>query len=92
MVWGTSSFPEETFWPVQNFIIKTLANEGIQFDEIVIDRTFAHENAPTRKPRTGLLTPYFSKDYDLANSYVIGDRMTDVELAKNLGAKAIFIK
>lgn len=88
---GTSSFPEETFWPVQNFIIKTLANEGIQFDEIVIDRTFAHENAPTRKPRTGLLTPYFSKDYDLANSYVIGDRMTDVELAKNLGAKAIFI-
>lgn len=87
---GTSSFPEETFWPVQNFIIKTLANEGIQFDEIVIDRTFAHENAPTRKPRTGLLTPYFSKDYDLANSYVIGDRMTDVELAKKLGCKSYF--
>ena len=88
---GTSSFPEETFWPVHNFIMKTYENEGVTFDEVIIDRTFASENAPTRKPKTGLLTQYFSSEYDLANSFVIGDRLTDVELAKNLGAKAIFI-
>lgn len=88
---GTSSFPEDTFWPVQNFILQTLENEGIVFDNICIDRSFPSDNAPTRKPRTGLLTQYFSEDYDLKNSFVIGDRFTDVELAKNLGSKAIFI-
>ena len=88
---GTNSFPEETFWPVQNFVIKTFENEGVKFDEIVIDRTFAKEQAPTRKPNTGLLTRYFSEAYNLKESYVIGDRLTDVELAKNLGSKAIFI-
>ena len=88
---GTTSFPENTFWPVHNFIIKTFENEGVTFDKIFIDKTFPSENANTRKPRTGLLTDYFSTDYDLKNSYVIGDRLTDVELAKNLGSKAIFI-
>lgn len=89
---GTESFPEETFYPVQNFILQTLADEGVKFSEIFIDRTFARENKPTRKPGTALLTKYFSDEYDLENSYVIGDRETDVELAKNLGAKAIFVK
>ncbi len=88
---GTAVFPEETFWPVHNFIIETFKNEGITFDEQFIDKTFAKDNAPTRKPNTGLLTKYFSKDYDLENSFVIGDRLTDVELAKNLGAKGIYI-
>jgi imidazoleglycerol-phosphate dehydratase/histidinol-phosphatase len=89
---GTTSFPEETFHPVQNFILQTLENEGIIFAEVFIDRSFAEENLPTRKPETGLLTKYFSGEYDLKNSYVIGDRETDVRLAENLGAKAIFIK
>lgn len=88
---GTDSFPENSFWPVHNFIMKTFENEGVVFSECVIDKTFAKDNAPTRKPKTGLLTSYFSQDYDLENSFVIGDRLTDVELAKNLGAKAIFI-
>jgi imidazoleglycerol-phosphate dehydratase/histidinol-phosphatase len=88
---GTSGFPEDTFWPVQNFILKTYENEGVTFEEVLVDRTFPSENAPTRKPGTGLLTRYFSNEYDLENSFVIGDRLTDVELAKNLGAKAIFI-
>ncbi|RAR46915.1 bifunctional histidinol-phosphatase/imidazoleglycerol-phosphate dehydratase HisB [Flavobacterium lacus] len=88
---GTASFPEETFWPVHNFIVKTFENEGVVFDEVLIDKTFPHENAPTRKPGVGLLQKYFSADYDLENSFVIGDRLTDVELAKNLGSKAIFI-
>jgi imidazoleglycerol-phosphate dehydratase/histidinol-phosphatase len=88
---GTTSFPEETFWPVHNFILKTFKNEGVVFDEVLIDKTFPYENAPTRKPGIGLLQKYFSADYDLANSFVIGDRLTDVELAKNLGSKAIFI-
>ena len=88
---GTASFPEETFWPVHNFIMKTFENEGVVFSKSCIDRTFPHENAPTRKPGTGLLTEYFSDKYDLKNSFVIGDRLTDVELAKNLGSKAIFI-
>lgn len=88
---GTSSFPEPTFWPVHNFIIQVLSSEGIVFNEQIIDRTFESDNAPTRKPRTGLLTGYFSDEYDLTNSFVIGDRLTDVELAKNLGAKAVFI-
>ncbi|WP_321307581.1 bifunctional histidinol-phosphatase/imidazoleglycerol-phosphate dehydratase HisB [Marinifilum fragile] len=88
---GTDSYPEETFWPAQNKMLKTFSNEGIEFTDICIDRTFPEENAPTRKPGTALLTKYFSEGYDLANSYVIGDRWTDVELAKNLGSKAIFI-
>ncbi|MGS2741737.1 bifunctional histidinol-phosphatase/imidazoleglycerol-phosphate dehydratase HisB [Sinomicrobium sp. M5D2P17] len=88
---GTDAFPEDTFWPVQDFILKSLENEGIVFDAIYIDRTFPHENSPNRKPKTGLLTKYFSEDYDLGNSYVIGDRLTDIELAKNLGSQGIFI-
>jgi len=88
---GTDSFPEETFWPVHNFILKSFENEGIIFSNVFLDRTFPHENAPTRKPGTGLLIQYFSEAYDLENSFVIGDRLTDIELAKNLGAKGIFI-
>lgn len=88
---GTSSFPEKTFWPVHDLMIKCFENEGIIFSNQHIDRTFAKENAPTRKPNTGLLKAYFSEDYDLKNSYVIGDRLTDIELAKNLGAKGIYI-
>jgi len=88
---GTDSFPEDTFWPAHEKMLKTLANEGVVFDEICIDRTFEHENAPTRKPRAGLLTDYMNGEYDLANSYVLGDRTSDIQLAKNLGAQAIFI-
>lgn len=89
---GTDSFPEETFWPAHNLMLKTLAGEGITFDEILIDRSFPEENAPTRKPRTGMMGKYMdTPDYDLAGSYVIGDRLTDVELAKNLGCKAIYL-
>jgi len=88
---GTEVFPEDTFWPVHNFIMKSFENEGVVFDKVFLDRTFPHENANTRKPGTGLLTEYFSEEYDLENSFVIGDRLTDVELAKNLGAKGIFI-
>tara|TARA_E500000318_G_C3567568_1_gene216356 strand:- start:1096 stop:2232 length:1137 start_codon:yes stop_codon:yes gene_type:complete len=88
---GTDVFPEDTFWPVQNFIIKSFENEGVVFDNVFIDRTFPKDNADTRKPGTGMLTSYFSDEYNLANSFVIGDRLTDVELAKNLGAKGIFI-
>ncbi len=88
---GTDSFPEETFWPAQNKMLDTLKGEGIVFTNIHVDRTFEHENAPTRKPRTGLLQEYLDGSVDLANSYVIGDRTTDVQLAQNLGCKAIFI-
>jgi imidazoleglycerol-phosphate dehydratase/histidinol-phosphatase len=88
---GTESFPENTFWPVHNFVLHSFKNEGIEFDEIVIDCTFEHENAPTRKPGTGLLTHYLNGDFDLENSYVIGDRLTDIQLAKNLGSKGILI-
>ena len=88
---GTSSFPEKTFWPVHDLMIKCFENEGITFSNQHIDRTFAKDNAPTRKPNTGLLKAYFSEDYDLKNSFVIGDRLTDIELAKNLGAKGIYI-
>ena len=88
---GTSIYPEDTFWPVHNFVLETFKAEGIEFDEIFIDRTFAKDNAPTRKPNTGLLTKYFDFNYDLENSFVIGDRLTDIELAKNLNAKGIFI-
>ena len=90
---GTSSFPEETFWPVHNLVMKTLENEGITFDEVFIDRSFPEDNAPTRKPRTGMLGKYLNNpEYDLAGSFVIGDRYTDVELAKNLGCKAIYLQ
>jgi imidazoleglycerol-phosphate dehydratase/histidinol-phosphatase len=88
---GTDAFPEDTFWPVHNFILTSFENEGVVFDKVFLDKTFPHENANTRKPGTGLLTEYFSETYDLANSFVIGDRLTDMELAKNLGAKGIFI-
>lgn len=88
---GTDVFPEETFWPVHNFILKSFENEGVVFDKVFLDRTFPHQNANTRKPGTGLLTEYFSDEYDLTNSFVIGDRLTDMELAKNLGAQGIFI-
>ncbi len=88
---GTSSFPEKTFWAVHDLMIKCFENEGITFSNQHIDRTFAKDNAPTRKPNTGLLKAYFSEDYDLKNSFVIGDRLTDIELAKNLGAKGIYI-
>ena len=88
---GTDVYPENTFWPVHNFVLQSFENEGVIFEEQFIDRTFAKDNAPTRKPNTGLLTKYFSKDYDLENSFVIGDRLTDVELAKNLGSKGVFI-
>ncbi|AQX06375.1 imidazoleglycerol-phosphate dehydratase [Elizabethkingia meningoseptica] len=89
---GTDVYPENTFWPVQQFIIKALENEDIYFSEVLIDKTFPSENAPTRKPNTGLLTRYINNpEYDLKNSFVIGDRITDVKLAKNLDAKGIFI-
>jgi imidazoleglycerol-phosphate dehydratase/histidinol-phosphatase len=89
---GTSSFPEDTFWPTHNFLLKTFENEGVKFDEILIDKSLPEDNAPTRKPRTGMLTPYLNEDiYDLKNSFVIGDRITDMELAFNLKAKGIFI-
>jgi imidazoleglycerol-phosphate dehydratase/histidinol-phosphatase len=88
---GTDSFPEETFWPVHNLMIQILENEGIDFQEVVIDRTFKHEGKPTRKPGTALLTHYLQGDYDLENSIVVGDRPSDIQLAKNLGAKGILI-
>ncbi|SIT06045.1 bifunctional histidinol-phosphatase/imidazoleglycerol-phosphate dehydratase HisB [Belliella pelovolcani] len=88
---GTDSFPEDTFWPAQNKMMKTLEGEGIIFSAVHIDKSFEHENLPTRKPGIGMLTAYQNGDYDLANSYVIGDRKTDVQLAKNLGTKSIFI-
>ncbi len=88
---GTAVYPENTFWPIHNFILRTFKNEGVKFSKVYIDKTFAKDNAPTRKPNTGLLKTYFSDDYDLENSFVIGDRLTDIELAKNLGAKGIFI-
>ncbi|MES2431517.1 MAG: bifunctional histidinol-phosphatase/imidazoleglycerol-phosphate dehydratase HisB [Bacteroidota bacterium] len=89
---GTASFPEDTFWPLQNFVMKSLENEQIHFSEVVIDKTFAKDNAPTRKPNTGLVTKYINNpEYDLINSFVIGDRITDVQLAKNLGCKAFWL-
>jgi imidazoleglycerol-phosphate dehydratase/histidinol-phosphatase len=89
---GTPSFPEDTFWPVQNFVMTNLANEAIHFSEVFIDKTYPSENAPTRKPGTGMLTQYInSPAYDLANSFVIGDRITDMQLAKNLQCKGIWL-
>lgn len=88
---GTSSFPEDTFWPAHNKMLSVLSGEGIIFSNIHIDRSFEHEKLPTRKPGTAMLKEYFSEEYDLANSYVIGDRLTDVQLAKNMGTKSILI-
>lgn len=88
---GTSSFPENTFWPAQNKMMQALKNEGIEFAEVLIDKSFPEDNSPNRKPRTGLLNKYVFGNYDLAKSYVIGDRKTDIELAKNLKCKGIFL-
>ncbi|GAB1453096.1 bifunctional histidinol-phosphatase/imidazoleglycerol-phosphate dehydratase HisB [Draconibacterium sp.] len=88
---GTTSYPEETFWPTHNKVLRAFENEGVTFDDILIDRSFPHENLPTRKPGIGMLTKYLNGDYDLANSFVIGDRLTDIQLAKNIGAKGILI-
>ncbi len=88
---GTEVYPEDTFWPAHSKIMEAFENEGITFQEVLIDRTFAKENAPTRKPRTGLVEHYMSKAYDLANSFVIGDRLTDMQLAKNMGAQGIWL-
>ena len=89
---GTAVFPEETFWPVQNFVITNLANEAINFTEVFIDRSFPADNAPTRKPATGMLTKYINNPaYDLTNSFVIGDRITDMQLAKNLNCKGLWL-
>ncbi len=88
---GTDSFPEHTFWPVQQFILDSFEREGVVFKEVLIDRSFPHENKPSRKPGTALLEHYMDGSYDLARSFVIGDRITDVALAKNLGAKALFL-
>jgi imidazoleglycerol-phosphate dehydratase / histidinol-phosphatase len=89
---GTPEFPEETFWPLQDLLMKTMAGEKIMFYEVCIDRSTEENPQPTRKPGTGMLTHYFSEGWDLKNSFVIGDRITDVKLAMNLGAKAIFIR
>ena len=89
---GTASFPEDSFWPVHNFVLQSLTNESIHFSEVCIDRTFAKDKAPTRKPGTGMLTKYLSNPaYDIANSFVIGDRITDMQLAKNLGCKGFWL-
>jgi imidazoleglycerol-phosphate dehydratase / histidinol-phosphatase len=88
---GTSSYPEDTFWPYQHKMLTILEGEGIYFDDILIDKSFEHEGLPTRKPALGMMGKYLTGDYDLENSYVIGDRLTDVKLAENLGAKSILI-
>ena len=88
---GTEAFPETDFWPVQHFILRCFEQEGIKFEEVHIDRTFPEDKAPTRKPGTGMLQAYFGSQFDLEGSYVIGDRLTDMELARNLGCKGIFI-
>jgi|SRR6185312_1339603 len=88
---GTDFFPEEKFWPAHQMMLKILEREGVRFAGIYIDRSFPQDNFPTRKPGTGMLTQYFSAQYDLENSFVIGDRFTDIELAKNMGCKAIRI-
>ena len=90
---GTDSFPEDTFWPTHDFMMTALKNEGINFSEVLIDKSLPADNAPTRKPKTGMLSAYLNNaDYDLENSFVIGDRITDMELAANLGAKGILLQ
>lgn len=89
---GTDAFPEDTFWPVHNLVMKSLENENIHFSKVFIDKTYPKDNAPTRKPGTGMLLEYLNNpDYDIANSFVIGDRITDIQLAKNLGCKGIWL-
>ena len=89
---GTDAFPEDTFWPLHNLVMKSLEGEDIFFSAVHIDRTYPHENAPTRKPATGMLTQYLNNpDYDIARSFVIGDRITDIQLAKNLGCRGIWL-
>lgn len=88
---GTPSFPEDTFWPAHNKMLATLGGEGVAFDDQLIDRTFEADAAPTRKPRTGMFGRYTGGEYDLAASYVIGDRATDILLARNLGARGILL-
>ena len=89
---GTATFPEETFWPLHNLVMKSLEGESIYFSAVLIDRTYPHENAPTRKPATGMVTQYLNNpDYDIANSFVIGDRITDIQLAKNMGCRGIWL-
>jgi imidazoleglycerol-phosphate dehydratase/histidinol-phosphatase len=88
---GTSSYPEEDFWPTHNLMLNTLKGEGVTFDDILIDRSFPADNLPTRKPGTGMMTKYMTGEYDLANSYVIGDRETDKQLALNLGCKFLIL-
>lgn len=89
---GTPSFPEADFWPPHNLMLRTLEGEGVTFADQLIDRSFPHDNAPTRKPRTGMFAKYLTGDYDLGASYVIGDRITDMQLARNLGAKGILLR
>ena len=89
---GTTIFPEDTFWPVHNLVMTSLENEAIHFTEVFIDKTFAKDNSPTRKPATGMLTKYLNNPaFDIANSFVIGDRITDMQLAKNLGCKGFWL-
>ena len=89
---GTATFPEDTFWPLHNLVMKSLEGESIYFSAVLIDRTYPHENAPTRKPATGMVTQYLNNpDYDIANSFVIGDRITDIQLAKNMGCRGIWL-
>jgi imidazoleglycerol-phosphate dehydratase/histidinol-phosphatase len=88
---GTDSFPEETFWPAQNKIIQAFKNEGVEFAEILIDKSFEHENLPTRKPGIGMMTHYLKGAFNLSDSFVIGDRLTDVKLGQNLGSKSIYM-
>ena len=88
---GKDDFPEDEFWQVQEFIVNTFANERIHFKAVHIDKSYPHENLPTRKPGTGMLTAYFTNQYDLKNSFVIGDRITDVQLAKNIGCKCFWL-
>ena len=89
---GSPSFPESNFWPVQNFVIRAFEQEAVHFSAVYIDKSLAKDNAPTRKPRTGMLTAYLNNPvYDIENSFVIGDRITDIQLAKNLGCKGIWL-
>ena len=89
---GTEAFPDHEFWPIQNLIMRLLESEGVPFDAVHIDEHYERDNHPNRKPGTGMLTAYMNGDYDLANSFVIGDRPTDVQLARNLGCRAIYLE
>ncbi len=89
---GTAAFPEDSFWPLHHFVMKSFENESVVFSKVFIDRTYPAENAPTRKPGTGMLTAYLNNPaYDIENSFVIGDRITDMQLAKNLGCKGLWL-